>query len=153
MKLIKQLKRGHMRNLILISALGLGAVIALNFVTVVSAQETDEFAYSSRGDASKGRRLFARCRTCHNLTGEARPRIGPNLNEVFGRTAGTSSSFTRYSDQMKTAGIVWSEETMFTWLTDPRALIPGNKMVFPGLRREQDRLDMIAYLREATITE
>ncbi len=142
-----------MRVFIILAIAALVGLLVPDTANRVQAQDTDEFAFSTRGDAAKGRRLFARCRACHNLTSDARPRTGPNLDEIFGRTAGTSESFTRYSNQIKDSGIVWSEETMDAWLSNPRALIPGNRMTFVGLRREQDRLDMIAYLREATIPE
>jgi len=105
-------------------------------------------AAQAQGDPAKGERLFARCRACHALEA-GQNKVGPSLHGVFGREAGTVEGF-NYSDALKSADIVWNEETMDHWLENPREYIPGNKMVFPGLRKEQDRQDIIAYLKEAT---
>ena len=75
--------------------------------------------------------------------------MGPSLHGVFGRTAGTEEGF-KYSDAMKESGIVWSEETLDVYLTKPKDMVPGTRMAFPGLKDEQDRADIIAYLKEAT---
>jgi len=105
-------------------------------------------AAQAQGDPAKGEKLFARCRACHALEA-GQNKVGPSLHGVFGREAGTVEGF-NYSDALKSADIVWNEETMDHWLENPREYIPGNKMVFPGLRKEQDRQDIIAYLKEAT---
>src|SRR5690606_20922275 len=105
-------------------------------------------AAQAQGDPAKGEKLFTRCRACHALEA-GQNKVGPSLHGVFGREAGTAEGF-NYSDALKSADIVWNEETMDHWLENPREYIPGNKMVFPGLRKEQDRQDIIAYLKEAT---
>ena len=87
------------------------------------------------------------------MTGDKRPRTGPNLDNLFGRKAGTSESYTRYSKALQEADFVWTEQLLDEWLQKPNTFLPGNKMQFAGLRKEQDRRDLMAYLREATVSE
>lgn len=96
------------------------------------------------GDAEAGRRVFARCRSCHVLE-EGVNRVGPSLYGIFGRDAGSVEGF-RYSDANASSGITWTPETMFEYLENPREYIPGTNMAFPGLRDEQDRADILAYI-------
>ena len=96
-----------------------------------------------------GKRLFLMCAACHNLHAGEGDKVGPNLSGVIGKPAGSRGSFV-YSDGLKLSGIIWSPETLNTWLTKPSALVPGTKMAFPGLPNEHDRADVIAYLAEAT---
>ncbi len=98
------------------------------------------------GDAAAGRRVFARCQTCHVLQ-DGVNRVGPSLYGIFGRTSGTVEGF-RYSEANQSSGIVWDEEIMFEYLENPRAYMPGTNMAFPGLRNPQDRANVIAYMRE-----
>lgn len=117
---------------------------------VIADDDPTSTAISTGGDATKGKRLFNRCKACHNLTASDRAKLGPNLDNLFGRQAGTSESFTRYSKALTEADFVWTEEKLDAWLTSPRTFLPGNKMQFAGLRKEQDRKDLMAYLRDAT---
>jgi cytochrome c len=119
------------RSLLAISILAFGANAAL-----------------AAGDPAKGEKVFAKCKACHTLEA-GKNRIGPSLAGLFGRTAGTVAEF-KYSDAMAASGIVWDEATLDSYLADPKNAIPGNKMVFPGLKKEEDRQDVIAYLTEAT---
>jgi len=96
------------------------------------------------GDPEAGRRVFARCRTCHVLD-QGVNRVGPSLYSIFGREAGTVEGF-RYSEANQNSGITWSQEIMFEYLENPREYIPGTIMAFPGLRAPQDRADVIAYI-------
>jgi len=134
------------------------ATVALLFITGTAtnanAIEDDAAAtpLSSEGDAAKGKRIFNRCKACHNLTAAKRPRLGPNLDGIFGRKAGSSETFTRYSAALKEAGFSWTEEKLSEWLLAPRSFLPGNKMAFAGLKKEQDRKDLMAYLRTATVS-
>ncbi|MEO1189277.1 MAG: cytochrome c family protein [Pseudomonadota bacterium] len=98
------------------------------------------------GDAGNGRRVFTQCMSCHAVQ-EGRNMAGPSLYGIVGRSAGTIPGF-RYSDANANSGIVWTEETMFAYLEQPQAFIPGTFMAFPGLPRPQDRADVIAYLKE-----
>lgn len=111
----------------------------------VSAEVVAQYA-ALTGDAGNGRRVFTQCMSCHAVQ-EGRNMAGPSLYGIIGRSAGTIEGF-RYSDANANSGIVWTEETMFAYLERPQAFIPGTFMAFPGLPREQDRADVIAYLKE-----
>ena len=129
--------------------LALAVTPALSASTMAAADPADT-SISSGGDAVKGKRLYNRCRACHNLTATARTRIGPNLDNLFGRQAGTQSGY-KYSKALQEVDFVWTETNLDNWLAQPRTFLPGNKMAFAGLRKEQDRKDLMAYLREATV--
>ncbi len=128
-----------MRNTKLLAVLAAG-VVAL----------TSQVAFAE-GDAAKGEKIFRKCKACHSLEA-GKKKVGPSLAGVFGSTAGSVEGF-RYSKGMKDSGIVWDEATLDEFLTKPRKFVPKTKMSFPGLRKEQDRADVIAYLMEATMTE
>lgn len=100
------------------------------------------------GDPARGERVFNRCKSCHELTRE-RNRNGPHLIGLFGRVSGAVGGF-RYSEPMKEAAIVWDDETLDGYLENPRSYMPGTRMTFAGLRNDQDRQDVIAYLRQVT---
>lgn len=100
---------------------------------------------ASPGDPVHGEQVFKKCLVCHTIEPGGK-KVGPSLYGVVGRPAGTLPGFT-YSDAMKNSGITWDEATLATYLMDPKALVPKNKMAFPGLKEEQDRLDVIAYLK------
>lgn len=124
-------------------------VYALLAVPALADDGSDAYVLSRAGDADQGRQIFARCRSCHNLEGGARTRTGPNLDGLFGRVAGSSTSYTRYSQALAASGIVWTEANINDWISDPGNFLPGNKMALAPVRDRQDRMDLIAYLREA----
>jgi cytochrome c len=100
-------------------------------------------------DAAAGADVFKKCRACHRVGPDAKNLVGPQLNGIVGRKAGTVDGF-KYSEANKKAasdGLVWTEEKLNTYLTDPKAFMPGNKMSFAGLKDEKDRKDVIAYLK------
>jgi cytochrome c len=104
-------------------------------------------AANAEADLAAGERVFrSQCMGCHSIE-EGRNRAGPTLHGLFGREAGTLEGF-NYSDAMREAGIVWSEETLDAFLEDPRGVVPGTIMVFWGLRPD-DRRRVIAYLDAA----
>jgi cytochrome c len=103
---------------------------------------------ASAGDAAKGERVFKKCAACHAVGDGAKNKVGPQLNEVLGRTAGTVEDY-KYSKGMIAAGeegLVWDESTMATYLAKPRDMIKGTKMAFAGLRKQEDLDNVIAYL-------
>lgn len=102
---------------------------------------------SLSGDAAAGRRVFVKCMACHTVQ-EGQHRVGPSLYGIIGRPAGTIEGF-NYSDANKNSGIVWTEDVMFEYLENPQEYIPGTRMIFPGLPSEQDRANVIAYLKSA----
>lgn len=102
----------------------------------------------AQGDAAKGEKVFARCKACHEVA-KPQNKVGPHLIGVFGRKACSLEGF-KYSDAMKGADITWNEETVAAYLKDPKGYIPGNKMAFPGLKKEDELADVIAYLKQAT---
>ena len=107
----------------------------------------DGVAFASlTGDAAKGKKVFAQCRTCH-VTDPDVNRTGPSLAGIIGRTAGSVEGF-NYSPANANSGITWTEEQMYVYLEDPQRIIPKTKMIFAGLPKAQDRADMIAYLKD-----
>jgi cytochrome c len=100
------------------------------------------------GDAEQGARIFRACSVCHSLT-PGRHMTGPSLAGVWGRKAGTAPGFARYSEVLKSSGVIWNAETLDAWLTDPRSFIPNNRMTFPGIDDAAARADLIAYLEAA----
>lgn len=103
---------------------------------------------ASAQDVAAGENLFKRCMACHAVGEGARNKVGPVLNDVFGRQAGALEGY-NYSQAMVEAGeggLVWTEETVSAFIEDPRAYVPGNKMAFPGLKDEADRENLVAYL-------
>lgn len=100
------------------------------------------------GDAAAGEKAFAKCKVCHTLEA-GKNKIGPTLHGLFGRKAGTVEGFA-YSDAMKNSGIVWDEDTLKKYLPDPKAMVPGTKMAFAGIKKEDELENLIAYLEQAT---
>ncbi len=97
------------------------------------------------GDAAAGEAIFKKtCAVCHT-TDEGKNKIGPSLHGVVGRHSASLSDYS-YSDAMKKADKTWDAQTLDTYLTNPRALVPGTKMIFVGLKSEEDRQNVIAYL-------
>jgi cytochrome c len=100
------------------------------------------------GDAARGEVKFQDCAACHKLEPGAN-NVGPSLHGIFMRKAGELADF-RYSPAIKRSGIVWSPETLDTFITDPQAVVPGNRMPYAGMANPGDRADLIAYLQKTT---
>jgi cytochrome c len=96
-------------------------------------------------DAAAGEKDFVICRACHQIGPDAKIAVGPVLNGIIGRTAGTYPGYA-YSPANKDSGIVWTPEILDKYLTSPQAVVPHTKMLFPGFKEEQKRKDVIAYL-------
>ena len=97
------------------------------------------------GDAVRGAVMFNQCKVCH-VTDKGVNRVGPSLHGIVGRHSGIMPGYT-YSAANKNSGKTWDEATLFAYLENPRAYMPGTKMSFVGLRNPQQRVDVIAYLK------
>ncbi len=98
-------------------------------------------------DAAAGEKDFLVCRACHQIGPGAKIAVGPVLNGVVGRKAGTFADF-NYSPANKDSGIVWTPEELDRYLESPQTVVPHTKMIFPGLKDAQKRKDVIAYLEQ-----
>ena len=96
-------------------------------------------------DAGAGEKQFAVCRACHQIGPGAKNAVGPVLNGIFGRQAGTYPGYA-YSPSNKSSDITWTPEELDKYLASPQTVVPHTKMTFPGLKDEQKRKDVIAYL-------
>ncbi len=107
-------------------------------------------AYASEmGDHEKGEVVFKKCKSCHEVGEGAKNRVGPQLNGVFGRTAGTVADV-KYSTnmiRMGNDGLIWTEQTLDAYLENPKALVSRTRMSFRGLKDADDRANLLAYLR------
>ncbi len=105
-------------------------------------------ALAGDGDADAGKKVFKKCKACHTVEEGGKHKIGPNLYGVMGRESGMADGFKKYSKAMKEAAIVWTDETLGEYLADPKGYIPKNKMAFKGLKKEKDRVNVIAYIKQ-----
>ncbi|WGD50160.1 cytochrome c family protein [Bradyrhizobium sp. CB1650] len=118
-------------------------VTALSTIALLSP------AMGEPGDSARGERDFRVCAPCHSLEPD-RNMTGPSLAGLWGRKAGSLPSFERYSDALKSSGIIWDDRSLDGWLTDPERMVPDNEMPFKGIKDASDRADLLAFLKEAT---
>lgn len=102
---------------------------------------------ASAQDVENGAEVYKKCRACHQVGETAKNAVGPKLNGLFGRKAGTIEGFT-YSDANKSSGVTWDEATFTNYIKDPRAAMPGNKMAFAGIKDDADIKDLTAFLKQ-----
>src|SRR5712672_3877866 len=128
------INRGDSRMRSLVLVLGIGAGI---FAIVPSYAQ----------DAASGEKIFVQCKACHQIGENAKNAVGPVLNGLFGRKAGTIEGYS-YSPANKNSGITWDDATFREYIKDPRIKIPGTKMTFPGLKDQKQIDDVVAYLKQ-----
>jgi cytochrome c len=98
-------------------------------------------------DIANGERSWNRCRACHQVGETAKNGVGPVLNGLFGRHSGSVEGYS-YSSANKNSGIIWDEAIFADYIRDPKAKIPGTKMVFAGVKNEQEIKDLTAFLKQ-----
>jgi cytochrome c len=125
-----------------------GFAIAAAISTLAFAAAAARAQETLPPSAERGAELWAKCKSCHTVEKGGRNIVGPNLHGVFGRRAGALPHYT-YSPAMKAANLVWNDETLDKYLAATVDFLPGTKM-YGGLALKQDRLDLIAWLKEAT---
>lgn len=119
---------------------------ALTCVTILTAAAL--FGGSAHAqDVAAGERSWNKCRACHQIGESAKNAVGPLLNGLFGRHSGSIEGYS-YSNANKNSGIVWDEAVFAEYIKDPRAKIPGTKMVFAGIKNEQEIKDLTAFLKQ-----
>ena len=117
----------------------LATIVAASLATASGAAWAD-------GDAAKGQKVFAKCKTCHEIASD-KNKVGPTLQGVLGRKAGAVAGF-KYSEAMAASGVVWDEATIAEYVAKPKEVIPGNKMAFAGLKKEDEIENLLAYIKE-----
>ena len=120
------------------AAMGLAALAAATVMLAGAARAQD---------AAAGEQSFKKCLPCHSIGEDAQNKIGPELNGLDGRHSGSVADFS-YSDANKNSGIVWNEAQFKEYIKDPRAKIPGTKMIFAGIKNEQEIADLWAYVSQ-----
>jgi cytochrome c len=119
-----------------LAAIGLAAIVLATLARGAQAQ-----------DAAAGELSFKKCLPCHSIGEGAKNKVGPVLNGLEGRHSGSIEGYS-YSAANKNSGIVWDEATFKDYIKDPRAKIPGTKMIFPGIKNEKEAGDLWAYLKQ-----
>src|SRR5437588_5279063 len=118
-----------------------------NFVILIAAALLGSIGPALSQDITAGEQSFRKCSACHSVGEDAKNKIGPVLNGLAGRKSGTIEGF-NYSDANKNAVITWDDTTFVDYIKDPRAKIPGTKMLFAGIKEEKEAKDLWAYLAQ-----
>ncbi len=124
----------------------------LNVAVLLMALAASASTANAQGNAEEGEAIFRKCKTCHDVGEGAKSKVGPHLNNVVGRKPASIEGFS-YSSDMKAlaaTGFVWSAENLSKYVENVKSVVANGKMVFPGLKDEQDRKDLIAYLKKFT---
>lgn len=129
------------------------SVLALGWALLLAAGPLAAQSGMPTGDPAKGRLVFAPCRTCHYAEVAMGHNNGPNLHRIFGKVAGKQPGFDYYSQTFRDAQFVWTPEFMFVWLENPMAMYPASSMMSLGVPDAQQRADLIAFLKQASVRE
>ena len=116
-------------------------------VLIIVAASVGMASIASAKDVANGEKIFAQCRACHQVGDKAKNMVGPVLNGLFGRKAGSIEGYT-YSPANQNSGITWDEPTFVEYIKDPRAKVPGTKMAYVGLKDEKNIRDLTAFLKQ-----
>ena len=127
------------------------SILALALIPISQADELQ--SRLALADVDRGRLVFGPCRTCHYPDAFMGHNNGPNLSGVFGKVAGKQPGFDYYSDRFKQAEFVWTPQLMYAWLENPMAMFPDSSMMSRGVPDAQDRADLIAYLKQASLRD
>jgi len=123
------------------------AAIALVRSVLLGSVLLGSLSTASAQDVALGEKVFFKCKACHQIGEGAKNAVGPVLNGIVGRKAGTYPDYS-YSDANKNSGLTWDEATLKEYLKNPRAKVSGTKMIFPGLPKDEDIDNVIAYLKQ-----
>ena len=121
------------------AGIGLATAAALAALTMTGAAHAQ--------DAAAGEQVFKMCLPCHSIGPGAKNKVGPELNGLDGRHSGTAAGFS-YSEANKSSGVVWGKDTFEKYINDPRAMIPGTKMIFPGIKDAKKVVNLWAYVSQ-----
>ena len=113
--------------------------LSLGLATAAAAQDA--------GDPKAGATVFKKCAPCHKVGEGAENSVGPELNGLFGRPAGSVAGYS-YSEANRTSGIVWTGDVFADYIRAPQKVVKGTKMTFAGLKKDKDVADIIAYLKQ-----
>ncbi len=114
-------------------------------VALASVLALTSGAAMAAGDAAKGKKVFKKCKACHSIKA-GKKKVGPSMFGIVGSKAGAVKGY-KYSKAMKASGLTWDEATLDKFLKKPKKLIKKTKMGFPGLKKDAQRADLIAYLK------
>lgn len=120
-------------------------------MSATASDTVDAAAMDARlaaADPAKGKRIYIFCQACHTIDEAGEAKLGPNLYGIVGQKAAQAEDFV-YSDALTNAGITWDAATLDAWIRRPAELVPGTTMIFAGINDEEQRADLIAYLRSA----
>ena len=119
----------------------------LTFTALVALSITAAASTAMAQDAAAGKTSFNKCLACHAIGEGAKNKVGPELNGIDGRKSGTAADY-NYSDANKNSGITWNEAQFKEYIKDPKAKIPGTKMVFAGIKNEKEVNDLWAFISQ-----
>jgi cytochrome c len=125
-------------------------IAATTLSIATAALPTSGLAQGAGQGVAAGEKVFRRCTACHTVDEGGKNKVGPNLWGIFGSTAGMRATGYKYSDALKSSGIVWDATTMSKYLENPRKMVPKTRMAFPGLKKIGQRNNVIAYLKSVT---